>query len=75
MNAATITLGTIGALLSLVCWAFFLRGVWRILSSIQLGQPAPDRWRPFWPRFKTMIVEFLADTPGWRSRCRRSSRG
>ena len=48
MNAATITLGTIGALLSLVCWAFFLRGVGRIYLSIRLGQPAPDRWPPFW---------------------------
>ncbi|MBD0322993.1 MAG: (Fe-S)-binding protein, partial [Aldersonia sp.] len=62
MNALTITLGTIGALLSLVCWAYFVRGVWRIVSAIRLGQPAPDRWRPFWPRFKQMLVEFLAHT-------------
>ncbi|HEY5854141.1 MAG TPA: Fe-S oxidoreductase, partial [Aldersonia sp.] len=62
MNAATITLGTIGALLSLVCWAFFLRGVGRIYLSIRLGQPAPDRWRPFWPRFKQMLIEFIAHT-------------
>ncbi|WP_028462915.1 (Fe-S)-binding protein [Nocardia sp. 348MFTsu5.1] len=62
MNATTITLGTIGLLLSLVCWALFLRGVGRIFRTIMKGQPAPDRWRPFIPRFKTMVVEFIAHT-------------
>ncbi|KAA0018930.1 (Fe-S)-binding protein [Antrihabitans cavernicola] len=62
MNALTITLGTIGALLSLVCWASFLSGAYRMFRTITIGQPAPDRWRPFFPRFKQMIVEFLAHT-------------
>ncbi|MFD4369742.1 (Fe-S)-binding protein [Rhodococcus sp. NPDC058521] len=62
MNALTITLGTIGALLSLVCWYFFLSGALRMFNTIRIGQSAPDRWRPFFPRFKTMIVEFIAHT-------------
>ncbi|QIS16397.1 (Fe-S)-binding protein [Nocardia arthritidis] len=62
MNALTVTLGTIGALLSLVAWAAFISGVWRIVSAIRVGQPAPDRWRPFFPRFKQMLIEFIAHT-------------
>ncbi|WP_305092730.1 (Fe-S)-binding protein [Prescottella sp. R16] len=62
MNALTITLGTVGALLSLVCWASFLSGAWRMAKTVQIGQPAPDRWRPFFPRFKQMIVEFIVHT-------------
>ncbi|MEU2036095.1 (Fe-S)-binding protein [Nocardia amamiensis] len=62
MNALTVTLGTIGAALSLLCWASFIDGVRNIARAIMIGQPAPDRWRPFFPRFKQMIVEFLAHT-------------
>ncbi|NKR47986.1 4Fe-4S dicluster domain-containing protein [Rhodococcus hoagii] len=62
MNALTITLGTVGVLLSLVCWASFLSGAWRMAKTVQIGQSAPDRWRPFFPRFKQMIVEFIAHT-------------
>ncbi len=62
MNALTITLGTIGVLLSLVCWASFLSGAWTMGRTVMIGQSAPDRWRPFFPRFKQMIVEFIAHT-------------
>ncbi|MEV5648264.1 (Fe-S)-binding protein [Nocardia sp. NPDC052254] len=62
MNALTVTLGTIGALLSLVAWAAFISGAWKIISAIRVGQSAPDRWRPFFPRFKQMLVEFIAHT-------------
>ncbi|MGQ4598124.1 heterodisulfide reductase-related iron-sulfur binding cluster [Nocardia sp. R6R-6] len=62
MNALTVTLGTIGATLSLLCWASFIGGVRNIARAIMIGQPAPDRWRPFFPRFKQMLVEFLAHT-------------
>ncbi|MBW4816351.1 (Fe-S)-binding protein [Rhodococcus qingshengii] len=62
MNALTITLGTIGALLSLVCWYIFLSGALRMFNTVRIGQSAPDRWRPFFPRFKQMIVEFIAHT-------------
>ena len=60
MNALTITLGTIGALLSLVCWYIFLSGALRMFNTVRIGQSAPDRWRPFFPRFKQMIIEFIA---------------
>ncbi|NUS44216.1 MAG: 4Fe-4S dicluster domain-containing protein [Mycobacteriaceae bacterium] len=62
MNALTLTLGTIGALITVVCWASMITGAARIVRTIRLGQPAPDRWRPFFPRFKQMLVEFLAHT-------------
>ncbi|GAA5045283.1 heterodisulfide reductase-related iron-sulfur binding cluster [Nocardia callitridis] len=62
MNALTVTLGTIGAALSLLCWASFFGGVGSIVRAIMIGQPAPDRWRPFFPRLKTMLVEFLVHT-------------
>ncbi|MGC0365718.1 Fe-S oxidoreductase [Rhodococcus sp. 27YEA15] len=62
MNALTITLGTIGALLSLVCWYIFLSGALRMFNTVRIGQSAPDRWRPFIPRFKQMIIEFIAHT-------------
>lgn len=62
MNALTVTLGTIGTALSLLCWASFVGGVRNIARTIMIGQGAPDRWRPFFPRFKQMLVEFLAHT-------------
>ncbi|WP_054815513.1 (Fe-S)-binding protein [Nocardia arizonensis] len=62
MNALTLTLGTIGAALSLLCWASFFGGVRNIARTIMVGQSAPDRWRPFFPRLKQMLVEFLAHT-------------
>ncbi|MEA1793852.1 MULTISPECIES: (Fe-S)-binding protein [Rhodococcus] len=62
MNALTITLGTIGVLLSLVCWYSFIGGALKMVKVVQIGQSAPDRWRPFFPRFKQMVVEFIAHT-------------
>ncbi|HRC50757.1 MAG TPA: (Fe-S)-binding protein [Gordonia sp. (in: high G+C Gram-positive bacteria)] len=62
MSATTITLGLIGALISLVCWANFGRGVSRIARTVAQGQPAPGRFFPFFPRLWTMLKEFLAHT-------------
>ena len=62
MNALTVTLGTIGLVFSLVAWASFLGGVTTMVRAIRLGQSAPDRWRPFLPRLKTMLIEFIAHT-------------
>ncbi|WP_285189337.1 (Fe-S)-binding protein, partial [Rhodococcus sp. MEB041] len=62
MNALTITLGTVGALLSIVCWAYFFRGAAMMVRSIALGQPDRTRLRPFVPRFKQMCIEFAAHT-------------
>ncbi|MGX1808555.1 (Fe-S)-binding protein [Nocardia sp. NPDC055321] len=62
MNALTVTLGTIGAVLTIFCWASLIGGARSIVRTIMVGQSAPDRWRPFVPRLKTMLVEFLAHT-------------
>ncbi|MFD7848098.1 heterodisulfide reductase-related iron-sulfur binding cluster, partial [Nocardia sp. NPDC059764] len=62
MNALTVTLGTIGAVFTVFCWASFIGGTRNIVRTVMVGQSAPDRWRPFFPRFKTMFVEFLAHT-------------
>ncbi|WP_024801709.1 (Fe-S)-binding protein [Nocardia sp. BMG51109] len=62
MNALTVTLGVIGVSFSLVAWASFFGGVGKMVRAIMIGQPAPDRWRPFFPRLKQMLVEFLAHT-------------
>jgi len=62
MNALTITLGTIGALISLVCWYAFIGGVLKMVKIIRLGQPDATRNGPFVPRMRQLIVEFAAHT-------------
>ncbi len=62
MNALTVTLGTIGVAFSLLAWASFVGGVAKMVRAIRIGQSAPDRWRPFLPRLKTMLIEFIAHT-------------
>ncbi|MBV7708156.1 (Fe-S)-binding protein [Nocardia nova] len=62
MNFLTVTLGVIGATLSILCWGSLVGGVSRVVRTIMVGQSAPDRWRPFIPRFKQMLIEFLAHT-------------
>ncbi|MGY3551898.1 heterodisulfide reductase-related iron-sulfur binding cluster [Williamsia sp. R60] len=62
MNTATITIGTIAALASLVCWALFFRGVWTMLRTIAKGQKDNTRFTPVLPRFKQMMIEFIAHT-------------
>jgi Fe-S oxidoreductase len=62
MNALTITLGTVGFLLSLVCWGYFFRGIWKMVAAIAQGQPDKTRLRPFIPRFKQMMIEFILHT-------------
>ncbi|MGB6182404.1 MAG: (Fe-S)-binding protein, partial [Rhodococcus sp. (in: high G+C Gram-positive bacteria)] len=62
MNGLTITLGTVGALLSIVCWAYFFRGVATMVRTIAQGQPDRSRMRPFVPRFRQMCIEFAAHT-------------
>ncbi|PYE11793.1 hypothetical protein DFR67_1301, partial [Williamsia limnetica] len=52
MTTATITIGTIAALASLVCWALFFGGVWRMIRTIAQGQKDTTRIFPIWPRFK-----------------------
>ena len=62
MNATTITIGTVAAALSIVCWAFFVQGVTHTVRQILIGQKAPNRFTPVVPRFLTMVKEFAGHT-------------
>ncbi|MEN2512854.1 (Fe-S)-binding protein [Gordonia polyisoprenivorans] len=63
MNATTITIGTIAAVISLFCWALFLRGVWTMIRAIAQGQRVDSsRYFPILPRLWTMLKEFVGHT-------------
>jgi Fe-S oxidoreductase len=62
MSTLTVTLGTIGALISLVCWYYFATGATRMVKVIRLGQPDGTRRGPFVPRMRTLLTEFAAHT-------------
>ncbi|WP_028479509.1 (Fe-S)-binding protein [Nocardia sp. CNY236] len=62
MSPLQITLGAISILIGVPAWAGFVLAVRRMVRTIRLGQPAPDRWRPFGPRLATVIKEFAAHT-------------
>ncbi|WP_295652902.1 heterodisulfide reductase-related iron-sulfur binding cluster [uncultured Dietzia sp.] len=69
MSGVTITLGTIGVLLSLICWASFIGGVSRMVRSIMLGQKDGfNRFGPVFARLKNVIVEVAAHTRMARKR-------
>jgi len=62
MSPLTVTLGTIGALISLVCWYYFATGALRMVKVVRLGQPDGTRNGPFVPRLRQLAVEVLAHT-------------
>ncbi|KQR96521.1 Fe-S oxidoreductase [Williamsia sp. Leaf354] len=62
MSATTITIGSIAALISLGCWALFFSGVWKMIRTIAQGQRDTTRLTPVIPRFKQMMIEFVAHT-------------
>ncbi|GAB2658222.1 heterodisulfide reductase-related iron-sulfur binding cluster [Gordonia jinhuaensis] len=63
MNATTITIGTIAAVMSVFCWLLFLRGVGTMIRDIAQGQKVDSsRFWPFFPRLWTMLKEFVAHT-------------
>ncbi|KJR00672.1 (Fe-S)-binding protein, partial [Gordonia sihwensis] len=63
MTTTTAVIGTIAVLLSLVCWALFLRGVGTMVRSIAQGQKVePSRFAYPGKRFATMMKEFVAHT-------------
>lgn len=63
MSPVTITLGTIGVLISVFCWWSFISGVVRMVRTIRLGQKdGYNRFTPFFPRLGTMLTEFIAHT-------------
>jgi len=63
VTTTTVAIGTIAALISLVCWALFLRGVFTMVRSIAQGQKVESQ-RFAYPlkRFGTMMKEFVAHT-------------
>ncbi|WP_149361860.1 heterodisulfide reductase-related iron-sulfur binding cluster [Lolliginicoccus suaedae] len=62
VTPVTLTLGTIAAVVSIPCWIIFWAGAWRMVQTIRLGQPDGTRLFPVWPRFKQLMIEFLAHT-------------
>ncbi|SDF57435.1 Fe-S oxidoreductase [Lentzea fradiae] len=57
-----LVLGLVAVAVSVVAWGVFVAGVWKMIKIIRLGQPDGTRTGPFWPRLKTMVVEFVAHT-------------
>ncbi|MFD5831260.1 (Fe-S)-binding protein [Lentzea sp. NPDC060358] len=57
-----LVLGLVAVAVSVVAWGVFVTGVWKMIKIIRLGQPDGTRTGPFWPRLKTMVVEFVAHT-------------
>ncbi|MET9490412.1 (Fe-S)-binding protein, partial [Nocardia sp. NPDC006630] len=62
MSTATIALGVIGALVTLLSWGSFFGGLSRMIRLFRAGQPDRSRMRPFLPRVKTVAVEVVAHT-------------
>ncbi len=62
MGALQLTLGAIGVAVSVFAWGLFVAGVMRMIKIIRLGQPDATRNGPFWPRLRTLVVEFVAHT-------------
>jgi Fe-S oxidoreductase len=57
-----LVLGLVAVAVSVVAWAVFVAGIWKMIKIIRLGQPDATRNGPFWPRLRTLIVEFVAHT-------------
>ncbi|MFF0546750.1 Fe-S oxidoreductase, partial [Nocardia thailandica] len=62
MNTATITLGIIGAAVTLYCWLTLARGATRMIRVLRSGRPDSSRLRPVLPRLRTVAVEVAAHT-------------
>ncbi|MFI6171168.1 Fe-S oxidoreductase, partial [Nocardia sp. NPDC051052] len=62
MSTLQMTLGIISILVGVPAWAGFVLAIRKMVRIIRLGQPAPDRFEPFLPRFATMVKEFAAHT-------------
>ncbi|MEV6073273.1 (Fe-S)-binding protein [Nocardia sp. NPDC052001] len=62
MSTATITLGIIGALITLHCWGVLGVGLARMVRVLRAGQADRSRWRPVVPRLKTVFIEVAAHT-------------
>ncbi|MEU0877630.1 (Fe-S)-binding protein [Lentzea sp. NPDC005914] len=57
-----LVLGLVAVAVSVVAWGVFVAAVLKQIKIIRLGQPDPTRTGPFWPRLRTLVVEFVAHT-------------
>ncbi|HEY9315901.1 (Fe-S)-binding protein [Williamsia sp.] len=62
MSTATIIIGTITTIISLVCWAIFFGGVTKMVRVISIGQRDISRIFPVLPRMTQMVKEFALHT-------------
>ncbi|MDR7302090.1 (Fe-S)-binding protein [Haloactinomyces albus] len=62
MGALQLVLGLICLAVTVVAVVMVVRAVRRMVASIRLGQPDPDRKGPFGPRFGNMLKEVLGHT-------------
>ncbi|WP_297623871.1 hypothetical protein, partial [Nocardia sp.] len=62
MSTATITLGIIGAIITLLSWGSLCTGLTRMIRIFRTGQPDRSRLGPILPRVKTVVVEVVAHT-------------
>ncbi|MFM9379363.1 Fe-S oxidoreductase, partial [Gordonia sp. VNK21] len=63
MTTTTVAIGTTAAIISIFCWAIFLRGVTTMVRTIALGQKVEKvRFAHLGSRLVTMIKEFIAHT-------------
>lgn len=58
----TIPIGVVATLLSLVCWAVFIRGIVRLVTMLQLAEPDHTRANHPWRRLWNLLKEFIAHT-------------
>ncbi|MRH87790.1 4Fe-4S dicluster domain-containing protein, partial [Nocardia sp. SYP-A9097] len=62
MSAATIVLGIIGAIVTVVCWGSLFVGLMRMVRVFRAGQADWSRMRPVLPRVRNVVVEVGAHT-------------
>ncbi|NMM29788.1 MAG: (Fe-S)-binding protein [Cellulomonas sp.] len=59
MDALQLTCLVIVAVSTVVGVAVFARGAVAIVRTVQIGAPAPERWRPFGPRLWLVVRELI----------------
>ena len=59
MNALQIACLALVVVSTVVGVAVFARGVVAIVRTVQIGAPAPERWRPFGPRLWLVVRELI----------------
>ncbi|PRX92114.1 (Fe-S)-binding protein [Allonocardiopsis opalescens] len=62
MDALRLVLGVVTTAVTVVAIVLMALAVIRMVRVIRLGQPAPGRTGPLWPRLRTTLVETLGHT-------------